>query len=77
MHCGKYVRQLNANDYIELRSGSIAYLDWGGIGTQGTWYYVGAEVAIHIRWEGQAIVMKLAVYGKTLTDQNGVVWVKQ
>ena len=76
LYCGKYVEQQNTNNYIELRTGSVAYLNQGGIETRGTWYWVGTEEAVHIRWEGQASLWKMALYSNTLTDQNGSVWIK-
>lgn len=76
LYCGKYIEQQNTNNYIELRSGSVAYLNQGGIETQGTWYWVGTEESVHIRWQGQEPIWKMAVYSNTLTHQDGGVWIK-
>jgi hypothetical protein len=76
LYCGKYVEQLNPNNYIELSSDTTAHLYQGGIDTQGRWYWVGSEEAVHVKWDWQETEWKMAVYGRTLTDQNGVVWIK-
>ena len=76
LYCGKYVEQGNPNNYIELSGESIALLYSGGTETQGRWYWVGEEEAVHIKWDWQDTVWKMEVYGKLLTDQNGVVWIK-
>jgi len=76
LYCGKYVEQQNTNNYIELRSGSVAHLNQGGIETQGTWSWVGTEESVYIRWVGQEPIWKMRLYSNTLTDQNGSVWIK-
>ena len=76
LYCGKYYQQQNHNNYIELRSGSVAYMNQGGIETQGTWGWVGTEESIHITWIGQETIWKMRLYGNTLTDQNGSKWIK-
>ena len=76
LYCGKYVQEQNPNNYIELRSGGDAYMNQGGIETQGRWGWVGTEESVHIRWDWQETIWKMRVYSNTLTDQNGVVWIK-
>ena len=73
--CGTYVSQADRSHSIEIRKDGTAYFRGGGTQTSGIYSY--DQVNIIISWNGHPFETRAVIRGAVMTDDDGIVWMKQ
>lgn len=73
--CGKYVSQSKPSDFLELKADGTFYMGDKAIGVTGTWKINGNTVTL--TFDALPIATQATLEGDTLTDPDGIEWVKQ
>jgi hypothetical protein len=74
---GKYLKQSNASEYIELEKGGTFIARESGVTVSGKWNRVDNEVRLFVTVYGTDRVERLRISEDQLIEENGTIWIKQ